>query len=94
MNGWAYARDDNKSAELRLNIISKHNSDIYAICETHLRDNDNISIDGYKWYGHNRSQLHGNAIRGSGGVGFLISEGILNTFEANIIDNSYEGGYG
>ena len=91
MNGWAYAREDNKSAELRRDIISKHNSDIYAICETHLRNDSDINVDGYKWYGHNRTELHGNAIRGSGGVGFLISDSILVKYDAHIIDNSCEG---
>ena len=32
-----------------------------------------LSLDGFTWLGHNRLKLHKNAVRGSGGIGILIS---------------------
>ena len=85
VNGWSYKRSDNDSADFRRNIVISHKSDVYAICETHLRDNNKIAVPGYKWYGHNRTDLNDQAIRCSGGVGFLVSTDALynyyNTFE-------------
>ena len=43
---------------------------MYAICETHLCNDDTISVDGYQWFGHNRTVLSGRAISGSGVLGF------------------------
>ena len=36
-------------------------------------------MEGYKWFGNNRKHLHRKAVRGSGGVGVLIREKVLNT---------------
>ena len=38
--------------------------DVLALCETFLRDNEEINVDGYKFIGHNRTKLHKNAKRG------------------------------
>ena len=65
--------------------------DIYVICETHLTGDNGISVPGYTWYGHNRIDINPNAIRGSGGVGFLIADKLLLKHSVDIIDRSYEG---
>ena len=59
---------------LRKSIICKCNFDILCLCETHLTDNNVINIDGYVWFGHNRTVIHVHyrARRGSGGVGILV----------------------
>ena len=50
-----------------------------------------IDIDGYKWYGFNRENIHRNARSGSGGIGFLVKNSILNDFDVSILDKSFEG---
>ena len=64
--------------------------DAHIVClgETHLRNNDEIHIDGFKFIGHNRKCTHVNALRGSGGVAFLISEAFLNYYTYKIVDKS------
>ena len=91
MNGWSYRYEDNKSAELRRNIVIKHSADVYGLCETHLRDNDVITVSGFKWIGQNRTNISENALRGSGGVGFLISDKLLTDYNYDVIDDTYEG---
>ena len=58
------------------NSVSYLNLEIIGIAETHLKKCDVLSINGYKWFGNNRQELHKNAKRGSGGVGFLIKKNI------------------
>ena len=50
-----------------------------------------INVDGYKWIGQNRNKLAKNAVRGSGGVGLLVKEGLYDKFNINVWDSSYEG---
>lgn len=59
-------------------------NDILALCETFLRENDEIQVDGYKFIGHNRNKVHPNAKRGSGGVGVLIKWSFLNEFDYSL----------
>lgn len=61
---------------------------MYGISETHLKDNEAIELDGYKWIGCNRRILSNKAWRGSGGIGFLIKNCILDNFDVDILDNS------
>ena len=72
-------------------MITRAGHDVYAHCETHLRDQDGINVPGYRWYGHNRLALDPNALRGSGGVGFLIAENRLRVYDTNVLDTSYYG---
>ena len=41
------------------------------MCETHLKQNEKVSITGYKWIGVNRKDKDG------GGIGFLINSNIV-----------------
>ena len=62
-----------------------------CLSETHLKNNNNIDIHGFTWYGHNRVVKHVNAVRGSGGVGILIKDQLMNDFEITCIDKSVDG---
>ena len=81
----------NESVLFRENVVTQLNYDIFAISESHLRPNDSITLNGYTWYGHNRTQLSINAVRGSGGVGFFIKDSVLSLFDVYELDKSYEG---
>ena len=48
-------------------------------------------MNGYQWFGNNRQVLHKNATRGSGGVGFLIKNHSVETFEIGILSELIEG---
>ena len=49
-----------------------------------------ISFSDYKWFGHNRTNLHSNARSGSGGVGCFVKRSLLDRFEVSIVDRSKE----
>ena len=67
------------------------NLDILGIAETHLVDGKGIKLNGYTWVGNNRKLIHKRAKTGSGGVGFLIKDNILQNFNVEILDDSIEG---
>ena len=50
-----------------------------------------MTIPGFQWFGQNRPQRHIRATCGSGGVGVLVKNSILNEFDVNILDDSVEG---
>ena len=84
-----YVSNSNQlSRELRENIIDCLNTDIISICETHLRNDEKLTISGYRWIGHNRKNISPTALRGSGGVGFLIKLSILDQFSVSILDST------
>jgi hypothetical protein len=56
-----------------------------------LKNCDVLNINGYKWFGNNRQEFHKNAKRGSGGVGFLIKNHLVEIFEIGILNKSIEG---
>lgn len=70
LNGWYENKSDSKL--LRKEIIENIDSDIFGLCETHLKDNREINLPGYTWFGQNRQKLSSRAVRGSGGVGILL----------------------
>ena len=47
-------------------------------------------MEGYTWFGNNRQSLDPRAQRGSGGVGFLIKNKIIETYDVFVIDNQFE----
>ena len=65
--------------------------DIIGICESWLVEDEVISVDEYKWYGHNRVDLSSRAVRGSGGVGVLIKKSVLSMYVVEVIDKSVDG---
>ena len=56
-----------------------------------MTGNKVISVPGYTWYGHNRLDINPNAIRGSGGVGFLIANPLLQEYTVQLLDKSFDG---
>ena len=85
-----FSKHNIETANIREAIIQAVNLDIICINETFLRDDQEISIQGYKWIGHNRTQINPRAMRGSGGVGILVKESVLETHEIFIIEKVHE----
>ena len=65
--------------------------DIVGIAETHLKKEQTLTVPGYIWFGHNRQEQHHRAQTGSGGVGFLVKDDIMNDFKIAVKDASTEG---
>ena len=86
INGWT-----DQNSILREEIIRLEDFDILCLSETHLKDGKNIDIQGFTWFGFNRTIRHVRAVRGSGGVGILIKNTVLNAFEVTYVDKSMEG---
>lgn len=61
------------------------------MAETKLLGNEQLNVIGFNWFGHNRVVLHRRAPCGSGGVGFLVRENLLEVFNISVLDNSVEG---
>ncbi|CAG2188857.1 unnamed protein product [Mytilus edulis] len=64
---------------------------ILGIAETHLVKNNTISVDGYTWFGHNRIGIHIRAKAGSGGVGFLVRNDLMELFNVIVVEDSIDG---
>ena len=62
---------------------------IICLVETHLVKDECIDLHGYTWFGNNRT-MHKRAIRGSGGVGILCNNTLLQNFSITLLDNSHE----
>jgi exonuclease III len=73
---------------IRVAGICVMDADIVGVAETHLRGNEVLDIPGYKWYGLNRKHIHRRAPCGSGGVGFLVRETLLESYSVQIIDDN------
>ena len=55
-----------------------------------LRENEDPKVNGYKWYGNNRTSTHRNAVRGSGGVGVFVKSELLDEYVIIMLDKSVE----
>ena len=86
MNGWS-----GKTKELKEYVIRHLDCDIFGLCETFLVNNTVINIDGYTWFGNNRTAINNRATRGSGGVGILVKNEVCNNFHVYKLDSAYEG---
>ena len=69
-------------------VLKKNNVDICAGQESWEKEESNIYVDGYKWFGNPR-QGSSESRRGEGGVGFLVKECLASGVEL-IKDVSYE----
>ena len=88
--GWAQ-RKDTDSFMFRKELLNHLDLDIIGIAETHLLNTQVIEIDGYSWFGNNRSNIHIRAKKGSGGVGFLVKNDIMGQYDVVIEDGTIEG---
>ena len=87
VRGWSLE----PAQKLRENIISSLNLDIICISETFLLEGQEINVPGYNWFGNNRKHIAKRAWRGSGGVGLLIKNDILEAFDIAVIEDKFEG---
>ncbi|CAC5400384.1 unnamed protein product [Mytilus coruscus] len=78
------------NSAFRKSVLLCGDYDFIALCETFLRNSDTISVPGYRFVGKNRSVLHRNAKRGSGGVCFLIKDSVYKFFDVTLLDCSKE----
>ena len=60
--------------------------DIYSLNETHLRESEIIDVKSYTWVGFNRTRIHKDAPKASGGVGLLIKQTLLKEYT---VDSRY-----
>ena len=74
-----------------MNLLKHVDSDIICINETHLKTTQVIELGGYQYYGHNRTSIHVNAPKGSGGVGIFVRHTLFDTFDVSVIDKSHDG---
>ena len=86
MNGWT-----KNNHELRKEIVKCLDKDIFCVNETHLKENDNLSVEDYLWYGNNRRGVHRRAVKGSGGVGMFVKQNLLKQYQVTVIDRNYDG---
>lgn len=61
-----------------------------GIAESHLTGEQQLVVPGYTWVGHNRTALHHRARTGSGGVGFLIKDSLLQHVSVSVLDSTAE----
>jgi exonuclease III len=91
INVWNFNETKTDSKQLRKHIIENFDSDIFGLCETYLKNDNGMYMPGFTWYGNNRQHFSCRAVRGSGGVGILVKNELLNDYFATVLDKSYEG---
>ena len=85
--GWDKMKE---ALDMRARVVDFYRPDIMAVVETWLRGEEVIEVDGYRWFGRNRKGLHWKAVRGSGGVGLLIREEVLEGYAVEILESDIE----
>ncbi len=63
----------NSNSIFREEILLEENLYILCVCETFLTEKNKQDVNGYKYYPHNRSKIHPDARRWSGGIGINIT---------------------
>ena len=63
-----------------------------TLVKTWLKGDEEVVVEGYKWFGNNRKHLHRKAVRGSGGVGVLIREEVLKRYQ-EILETEVDRGH-
>ena len=89
-NGWSVKRSCDPGREIRQTIIDCSNYDIIALCETPLVGEEVISQPGYVLFGNNRKNLSPTAVKGSGGVGFLVKQTICQNYDIKLLDSTLD----
>ena len=88
VNSWT-----KENCHLRESILLSLHADIIFLNETKLKGKEQIELKGYSWFGHNRQNQLKTAKSGSGGVGLLVREELLNDWYINEIDSMIDGLY-
>ena len=86
--GWSLKENDN--SQFRKLVLQNSDCDDFAVCETFLHGNEVPKVNGYTWYGNNRTSTHRNAVRGSGGVGVFVKSELLDEYDIIPSDKSVE----
>ena len=76
--------------DMRAKVVDLYRADVIAVVETWMRGEEVIEVDGYRWVGRNRKGLHRKAVRGSGSVGLLIKEEVLERYTIEILECDVE----
>ena len=76
--------------DVRAEVIDFYRPDVEVLVETWLEGEEEIVVEGYRWFGRNRRRLHSQAVRGSGGVGLLGCEEVLKRCEVDVLDTDVE----
>ena len=50
--------------DMRAEVIDYYRPDVIALVETCLKGEEEIVVEGYRWFGCNRRTLHRKAVRG------------------------------
>jgi hypothetical protein len=80
----------NANSIFRNKLLNYSNCDILGICETFLRGEEYLCVEGFRFYGSNRKYIHKKATRGSAGVGAFVKKELLHTFDVKIINEEYK----
>lgn len=62
-----------------------------AVSETYLAGQTMLEMPGYIWVGYNRTDIHRNALKASGGVGVLSKTGLLNNIVFRLLTKHLMG---
>ena len=54
-------------------------------------DDDDLDVTGYRWFGYNSRLLNKRAVKGSGGLGVLVSNNIFSMYDVGILDKYLDG---
>ncbi len=65
--------------------------DIIYVSETHLPVDGGAILEGYIWFGNNRSSQHKNAPTASGGVGIFVRSTLFDKFRVQVCESGYDG---
>ncbi len=79
-------KKESDNCKMRQQMIQYCDLDIVGISETYLRKDESLEncLPGYVWLGHNRQQMHINALSGTGGVGIFIRCNVLEEFDVKV----------
>ena len=68
------------NGKLRENIVTANSAEIICVTETHLKPGEEIKVPYYTFWGANRKPMNPRAPRGSGGIGILVKNELMNKF--------------
>lgn len=77
--------------KLKGKICTYENPDIICLTETHLSGNNEISLEGYKFFGNNRKITKKRGVKTYGGVGILVKNTVFEEYSVSVVARDYEG---
>ena len=86
VNGW-----NKNNGSIREHILLSTDADFICINESHLKQNENLILEGYQWIGQNRRDQHVKAVRAFGGIGIFYKNTIADEFDITNLDSEHDG---